>query len=302
MKILLILLFGLISCTQVKTKALSHGQHKKIAALNYKIKAGKSWEDFANHLDYLISQASQLNAEYLLLPELITLDLFPVNPEDNEIPKSLEELAKLQPQYEQLLVDLSQKYKQTIIGASSIVKIKGKLLNRAYYISDSTLFYQDKIYPTPWETKYGIQKGEKLKTFDRGDHRFVILICHDAEFPILSRELTRIKPEIIFVPSQTDDELGLQRVKRTSQARSVEHMSYVAMTGTSGVDEAPWHTYRGRNYLFTPQNKYFIEPNSGGDLEEWTVFEYDLEKLKKARSDATQIYPARDESSWKTAP
>lgn len=302
MKILFFILFILMSCSQVKTKGGAPSEIRKIASLNYQIKGGKSWQEFADQLDFLLSQSVPLEADYLLLPELITLDLFPINPKDNEIPQSLEKVAMLQTQYEQLLMGLSQKYKQTIIGASSIVKVGGKLLNRAYYISESQLSFQDKIYPTPWETKYGIEKGGKLKTFERGDHRFVILICHDAEFPILSRELTGIKPEIIFVPSQTDDELGLQRVKRTSQARAVEHMSYVAMTGTSGVEKAPWHTYVGRNYLFTPQNKYFTEPQSGSDQAEWTLFEYDIKMLKKARADIKQIYPARDESSWKTAP
>ena len=163
MKVLLVLLFTLVGCAQVKPKVSPSSTAKKFASLNYEIKGGKSWEDFASQLDFLISKANKLSADYLLLPELITLDLFPVNPKDNEITPTLEKIAEHQPKYEQLLIDLSQKYNQRIIGASSIVKAEGKLLNRAYYVNGSKLSFQDKIYPTPWETKYGLERGSALK-------------------------------------------------------------------------------------------------------------------------------------------
>lgn len=99
------------------------------------------------------------------------------------------------------------------------------------------------------------------------------------------------------MPSQTDDLYGLNRVKITSFARAVEQMSYVVMTGTSGDQDAPWHSYVGQNFLFTPQNKYFPKFNHEGPFnsEGLSLFTIDLEHLRVARKDSKQVYPARDE-------
>ena len=142
--------------------------------------------------------------------------------------------------------------------------------------------------------KQGVVGAEDIKKFNYEGFSFVVLTCHDAEFASLSQRIAKLKPEVIFVPSMTDDLNGLQRVKRTSQARAVEQMAYVAMTGTSSKAGAKWHTYQGKSFLFTPQNKYFIEPKSGGLEESLKMFYLDIPRLREARADKSQVYPVRD--------
>ena len=62
----------------------------------------------------------------------------------------------------------------------------------------------------------------KIKLFKTEDFSFVILICHDSEFPQLSTKLLELKPQVIFVPSQTDGEFGRERVRATSRARAID--------------------------------------------------------------------------------
>ena len=267
----------------------------RVAAVNFEIKGESNLEQLDSQLELWTKKAKAKGASVILFPELITLDLFSKNPKSSEVSKEILDLSKKSKIYSQKLVMLAKKYKMLLIGATTFVKENTKTYNRAYIIYPSgELKFQDKIYPTPWERKYKISAGDDLKTFNFRGYKFVVLTCHDAEFPSLSQKLTKIRPEIIFVPSQTDGTFGLQRVKRTSQARAIEHMSYVLMTGTSSIPDAPWHTYQGQNFLFTPQNKYFKEPKAGSKTEMLSLYKLDLDKLRTSRRDKKQIYPARD--------
>lgn len=300
MRMILLALF-LVSCSQLKTTEVEQSAKApegsvKVAVVNYQITGNKSIDRVVRKIESFMIQAKNAGAKILLVPELVTLDLFPSNPPDNQVQNLISSVAEQQSSYETRLSAYAKKHEIMLIGASSFVKRGKKFINRAYVIyPDGKVKYQDKNYPTPWEVEHKVKKTSHLKTFEFEDFNFVVLICHDAEFPKLSRKLSRIKPEVIFVPSQTDDDYGLARVKRTSQARAVEHMALVVMTGTSSVDGAPWHTYQGQNFLMTPQNKYFAEPRSSGKKEVVSIFALDLVALKKARADKKQIYPARDE-------
>lgn len=298
--ILLTILFTLTACTTPVQKNTSappvESEGVRVASLNYRIEGGKDLHDMINHLEPFFAEASKNQAKYILIPELIVLDLFSTNPGDNEVPHELEKAAKLGEEYLLGLKNLSRKYALSVIGASFIVKEKDHYKNRAVYISPKQeVFFQDKVQPTPWEIRYGFKGAASIKTFKSPDFDFAILICHDAEFPEISTSLIFRRPEVIFVPSQTDDLSGLNRVFYTSGARAIEHMAYVLMTGTSSVPEAPWHSYQGRNVLFKPQNKYFsLGHEQSGLNEELSYYNFNIAKLRTARKDLKQVYPARD--------
>lgn len=271
----------------------------KIAVVNYAIEGGKSVPELLAKIDKLAGETKTLGARYLLLPELITFDLMPVNPE-KQVFQALAGVALESTKYLDGLKQIARRSGVVIVGGSTLVKKGERFINRAYVVNpDGVTGQQDKNYPTPWEVKHNIDHSPGIKIWKDKEMTFVILICHDAEFPSVSSELKELKPEVIFVPSQTDDMYGLERVARTSAARAVEHMSYVLMTGAVGLKGAPWHAYLGQNFLYTPQNKYFKDiPEGRGkstDLQELSVFEVNLSRLRESRADATQIYPARDE-------
>jgi predicted amidohydrolase len=270
----------------------------KVASLNYKITGNKDLKSLLQEIDQWAFKAHKSQAKYLLLPELMTFDLLPVNPEDLKLPSLLKNIALLSEDYEKGLEDIASKNEIILIGASTLIPSANEgFINRAYMIKPKQkAVYQDKNYPTPWELKQKVQRTSEIKLFKGDDFNFVILICYDAEFPSISMKLTELMPEVVFVPSQTDDEWGLERVKRTSAARSIEHMAYVLMTGISGEKNAPWHSYVGRNYVFAPQNKIMNTPDyMGKNQMELSIISLNLDLLRKSRSDKSQIYPARDE-------
>lgn len=268
----------------------------RVASLNYRIEGGKTLDAVIAHLEKFIAEAGKNNSQYILIPELIVLDLFSVNPSDEEVKKELVKVAAVSENYVRRLKDLSRKYGVSIIGASFVVKKGNHFINRALYIKpNQDVFFQDKVHPTPWEIRYGFKGATGIQAFESKDFSFAILVCHDAEFPEVSSSLIFKRPEVLFVPSQTDDQAGLNRVLYTSSARAIEHMSYVVMTGASSLKEAPWHSYQGMNIFVSPQNKYFPEGYERSGLqEELSYYDLNIQRLRESRRDLKQIYPARD--------
>jgi len=288
----LLLIFFALSC--------SHHQYTgngdtTVAISRFKINGATSYKLHFEKLKKEVISVSSRGASTILFAELNSLDLFSKNPKN--IKKEISQLASYQDQYENDLKNLAKEYQINIIGGSTFVKVKDQIFNRAYFVSKTgKLQFQDKLYPTPWERKHHIQQSNDLKLFKTKDYSFVILICHDSEFPNLSVRLKKLKPQVIFVPSQTDSAFGRERVRATSRARSIEQMSYVLLNGGSGDPAEPWHTYTGGASFFWPQNKYF----KLGGVSHWegegkpVIIKLDLKKLNKARSDQSQVYPIRD--------
>ncbi len=299
--LLFLLLANSFSCTSFKPGThdsdLKQNVGIKIAVVNFQVAGGQSFSQHMAHIELIAQKASAENASYLLLPELTVFDLMPVNFEADKTHQELVKLAALAPRYQESLVDIGKKYKLNLIGASMVVKENNYFLNRALFINtEGNVQIQDKLRPTPWEASFKFKGASGVKFFTAPEFSFVILTCHDAEFPDISSGLVSAAPQVIFVPSMTDDQSGLNRVKLTASARAVEHMAYVLMTGTSGLSDAPWHAYLGQNHLFLPQNKYFKGMDSpvGPSNETLTFYYLDLTKLRAARLDTKQVYPARD--------
>lgn len=293
MKLLNIVIF-IILCSCAHQESYKNIKGVKLAVSRYQIEGGLSVKEYLNKIEKEVEFASDNKAKYLFLAELNSLDLFSKNPTDIE--KEIKFTTDLAPILEQGLIKIAQKYKVNIIGSSHFVKINKSIFNRAYFINvDGTLAYQDKIYPTPWEKKNHISEGSVIKAFKAEDFNFVILICHDTEFSDISEKIKALKPEVIFVPSQTDDQSGRERVRSTAKARAIEHMSYVLLNGASGVKNATWHDFVGGASFYWPQNKYFpLGELNNSKASTPLIIELDLPRLRKARSDKDQVYPARD--------
>lgn len=299
--LLFLLLVSSFACSTLKPDAASivssSAKGVKIAVVNFRVEGGKTLSQHMARIEEFAEQASTAQASYLLLPELTVFDLLPENIEDDNNTEELLKLADSAPDYQEALASIGQKYKLNIIGASMVVKEGKHFLNRALFINPKGKAQtQDKLRPTPWEARLNFKGAKEVELFQTPDFSFVILICHDAEFPDISYSLATALPEVIFVPSMTDDQYGLNRVKFTSAARAIEHMAYVLMTGTTGIPGATWHAYLGKNHFFLPQNKYFIDMESPASSSEETLTFYhlDLARLKAAREDVKQIYPVRD--------
>lgn len=291
----ILLFFTLFSCASTYKKEALKTNEGVVAVSRFQIEGGKTLEEFLMKLEREVTLAKTKGAKYLLFPELPIFDLYSVEPKN--VSSEMEKVISYSSKIESFLEALAKDEKMYLVGFSQYIKVNKKIINRSYVFGpEGRLGFQDKINPTPWELKHLIAKGKnEIKKFQTEDFSFVILICHDAEFPNLSVKLKSISPEVIFVPSQTDDKSGQNRVLFTSRARAIENMSYVYVSGDTGVEKAKWHTYEGGASFYTPQNKYFdlggIDKLGSGHP---VHFDFDKEKLRKSRLDKSQVYPLRD--------
>ena len=180
--------------------------------------------------------ADNYHCHFLVLPELFTVQLFSTMPRTLSPAEAVRRLAAMTDQYRELFRTLAQKYRIYIVGGSHPVEREGELYNVAHLFTPSGQIYtQDKLHVTPWERdKWNIRPGQAIHIFETPLARLSILICYDIEFPEISRLLTLAGVEILFVPFSTDERKSYMRVRHTAQARAVENMIYVVMTGNIG--------------------------------------------------------------------
>lgn len=271
----------------------------KISLIPYKITGDQSIEQIGARVSDGVAKAAADKPSLIMLPELISFDLIPVNGGDN-IAENLKKHAAYFEQYVELAKSLAKKHKLNLLAGSFQRIVDGEILNTAVLVKkDGSVIFQDKLFLTPWEVKQGWSNGKRLNIFEIDGIKMVILICHDSEFPVVSQAITKAKPEVILVPSMTDDNHGYARVSRTSMARAVEHMAYVLQLGTTSLADAPWHTYYGNAALWTPQNSSFANAESGSEVgsDKPMLFKLNIKKLRATRAQVSQVYPARDQNA-----
>jgi predicted amidohydrolase len=270
----------------------------------YRIQGNISFAAFTVKVEKYLQDAKKQGAKLVVFPELISFDLLE-DGDDASLPTRLKKSASYFPQYLSWLEKFAEQNNISILGGTFHRQVGNHTFNTAILVTpDKSTYLQDKIYLTPWESKLGWKSGEKLKVHKLAFATIVMATCYDVEFPQVSHLLASSQPEIILVPSQTDDIFGFQRVLRTSMARAVEHMSYVVHVGATSEQDARWHTYYGGGGVYTPQNNYFIgrELILKNNDPKGIFFELDLEILRLARAQPNEIYPARDQQNRKIPP
>jgi predicted amidohydrolase len=112
-------------------------------------------------------------------------------------------------------------------------------VNRAtVYGPDGVIGHQDKQIMTRFEREeWDIAPAHGLTVFDTPLGRIGVLICYDAEFPLLGRALAEAGAEIILVPSCTEGVAGYTRVKVGAMARALENQCIVVQSTTVGAAE-----------------------------------------------------------------
>ncbi|MGE4133680.1 MAG: nitrilase-related carbon-nitrogen hydrolase [Bdellovibrionales bacterium] len=172
----------------------------------------------------------------------------------------------------------------------------GKFLSSAPIVfPDGRVEYQDKIFFTPWEKELEMVRGNELRRLEYDGVSFAVLICFDVEFPRLSQLLAAKPPELLLVPSMTESEAGLRRVRYTAQARAVESHAYVVIAGTVGRTSKSWVQF-GQGVFLGPQEKGFpaVLKEGKANREEMVVVELDLKKLRESR-EKSGYNPSRED-------
>lgn len=272
----------------------------RISCVQYQMRKVKSFKEFADQVSYFVDIAADYNSDYVMLPELYTLQLLSQTGALSPL-EGMRRLADYHPRLRKLLAGLARKYDTTIIGGSSPARRDGKLYNIAdICLPDGSVVEQPKLHITPNERKWwGITGGDSLRVIRTPSAKIGVLICYDVEFPEAARYLTDQGVEILFVPYCTDNRQGYLRVRYCAQARAVENQIYVATAGTVG--NLPDVHNMDINYavagVFTPSDFAFardgIAAEADSNEETILVCDLDLDDLQEARHFGT-VRPLTD--------
>jgi predicted amidohydrolase/GNAT superfamily N-acetyltransferase len=209
----------------------------RVSLVQYQQRKLSSFEEFAHQVEYFVDVVADYKADFVLFPELFTLQLLSI--ENQQIPAS-EAIAALTSYTEplkELLSRLAVSYNINIVGGSHPTRDEsGAVLNICYVcLRDGSVHRQAKIHPTPNERYWwNIEGGDDLQTIMTDCGPIGVLICYDSEFPELSRHLIDQGAHILFVPFCTDERQSYMRVRYCAQARAVENQCFVVMAGNVG--------------------------------------------------------------------
>lgn len=173
----------------------------------------------------------------------------------------------------------------------------GRTVNRCHLIApDGTAGAVDKQILTPWERRETrLAPGRNLALFDTALGRIGVLICYDAEFPLLARALNC---DLLLIPSCTDAATGAARVRNAARARALEGRCITVMAATVGEVAGCEFLDRntGRAGLYAPPDRGFppdgVLADGAVDLPGWVQAEVATAMLAALRGEAEVDIPA----------
>lgn len=272
----------------------------RVACVQYQFRKIKSFQDFANQVGYFVDIASDYKSDFVLLPELFTIQLLSqtgaLSPQDG-----MKRLASYTPRIVRMARGLAKRYGLTLIAGSHPVMETRRLYNVSFIcLPDGTVLQQPKLHVTPNERRWwGITGGNALQVIETPKARIGVLICYDAEFPEPVRYLAEQGMEILFVPFCTDNRQAYLRVRHCCHARAIENQIYVAMAGNVGnlPDVANMDINFAQAAVLTPSDFAFardgIAAEADSNEETILVCDLDLDALHGARETGT-VTPRHD--------
>jgi predicted amidohydrolase len=254
----------------------------------------KSFKEFATQCEYFVDVASDYKSDFVVFPELFTLQLLSLT-KSHRPGLAARELSAYTPQYLELFSKLAVKFNVNIIGGSHMVVENERLYNTAYlFRRDGTLEKQAKLHVTPSEKKWwGVEPGDRVKVFETDRGRIAILICYDIEFPEACRIAVDKGANIIFVPFNADERHAYLRVRLCAQARCIENHVYVVLSGCVGnlpfVENADIHY--AQSGIFSPSDFSFardgVVAECTPNIETVVTHDVDVELLRRHRLQGT---------------
>lgn len=208
----------------------------RVVAVQYQLRPVKSFEEFAKIVEYYVDVAGDYRADFLLFPELFTMQLLSITNEEVTPDIAIEQMTEYTADIKVLFQRLAVKYNVNIIAGSHPTRVNDKVRNISYIcLRDGSVHQQEKIHPTPDEKYWWkIEGGDAVNVIDTDCGPIGVLICYDSEFPELTRHLVNQGIQFLFVPFLTDNRQAYCRVKFCCQARAIENQIYVAMAGNVG--------------------------------------------------------------------
>lgn len=268
----------------------------RIATVQFQMRGIQAKEDFAKQIEYFVDVASDYRADFVVFPELFTLELLSLEKKELSAAESVKRITSYTQWFQDFVSELAVSYNINIIGGSHLAKdAEGELKNVCYvFLRDGSIYTQEKIHPTPNEASWwNIKGGTKLDVINTDCGPVGVLICYDAEFPELARHLIDQGAMILFVPFCTDEPRGYLRVRYCGHARAIENQCYVVLSGVVGnlpnVENMDIHY--AQSCILTPCDFSFsrdgVAADTGANTETIAFADLRLADLRLARASGT---------------
>ena len=263
----------------------------RVCSAQYEMRPVATWEEFAGQVEFFALTANEYHCHFLIFPELVTAQLFSLLDPKLETLQAVRELASMHDRYLKLFTRLAYENGLYLIGGSHPVQEGDHLYNVAHLFTPSGgVHTQAKLHVTPGERRYwGIEPGRSIKLFQTPLARIGIPVCYDIEFPELTRLLTLHGAEVLFVPFATDERKSYHRVRYSAQARAVENMVYVVLSGCVGnlPQVRSFLVNYGQSAVCTPCDVAFpkdgVAAEADPNCETVVISELDLGSLEEQR-------------------
>ncbi len=217
--------------------ALDKKDSVRVATVQFQMRGISTKEEFERQVEYFVDVASDYRSDFVVFPELFTLQLLSLEEKPLPPDKGIERISEYTAWFTKMMERLAVSYNVNIIGGSHPTREPdGDIQNICYvFLRDGSVHQQKKIHPTPDERYWwNIKGGSRVDAIDTDCGPIGVLICYDAEFPELTRQLADQGAMILFVPFCTDERRGYLRVRYCGHARAIENQMYVVLSGVVG--------------------------------------------------------------------
>jgi predicted amidohydrolase len=288
-----------VPATQESTKTKRYGGRIpdtiRVGTVQYMQRRVRSFDEFLEMVAYFVDVVADYKGDFVVFPELFTLQLLSIEDQELSPAESIEALTKYTPRLKEAMRDMALRYNINIIGGSHPTRVDTRVDNISYvFLRDGTVHEQPKIHPTPNEVYWwNIEGGNTLNAIETDCGPIGVLICYDAEFPELARHLTDQGIHILFVPFCTDERQSYLRVRYCCQARAVENQIYVVMSGNVGnlPNVANMDIQYAQSCILTPCDFPFSRDGIAADttpnVETVAIADLRPETLTMARNNGT---------------
>lgn len=268
----------------------------RLAAAAYPLDWFDGWQGVEHKITSWVRDAAAQGAELLLFPEYAAMELASLRgvAVAGSLARSIDAVSALLPRLDALFRRLATAHGVCICAGSGPVRLAdGRVVNRARLIAPSgEIGVQDKLIMTRFEREtWRIDPGQALSLFETPLGRIGIVICYDAEFPLIARALIEAGAEILLVPSATEALAGYWRVRIAAMARALEGQCVVAQAPLVG--SAAWSpavdVSRGAAAIYGPPDVGFPETGvlaeGALDAPGWVVADVDRAAIARVRRD-----------------
>lgn len=209
----------------------------RVAAVQYGQKRIAHFDEFAAQVEHFVRVAADYQADFVLFPELFTLQLLSAAKEILSPADAISTLTQYTQPLKDLISRLAVSYNVNVIGGSHLSQTTDDTIRNICYVGlrGGAIHAREKIHITRSErTGWNVGGGNSADVIQTDCGTIGVLICYDSEFPELARHLIDQGAMILFVPFCTDLREGYLRVRYSCAARAIENQCYVVLSGNVG--------------------------------------------------------------------